>query len=63
MLQKKTQKKYCPIWLGILDYFYRMLIVRGSGSGKTNLLLSLINHNLYTDKIYLFAKYPDEAKY
>ena len=63
MLQKKIQKKYCPIWLEIPDYLCRMLIVRGSGSGKTNLLLNLINHNLYTDKMYLLAKYPDEAKY
>ena len=30
---------------------------------KTNALLNPINHKLYTDKIYLYAKDPDEAKY
>ena len=34
-----------------------------SGSGKTNALLNLINHKLYTGKIYLYAKDPYEAKY
>ena len=34
-----------------------------TGSGKTNVLLNLINHKLYSDKIYLYAKDPYEAKY
>ena len=33
------------------------------GSTKTNALLNLINHKLDIDKIYLYAKYPYEAKY
>ena len=43
-----------------------MLIIGGSGSGKTNAILNLIqkqdNDNL-TDKIYLYAKYLSESKY
>ena len=30
---------------------------------KTNVLLNLINHKLYTDKIYLYAKNPYETKF
>ena len=34
-----------------------MMIIGGSGSGKTNTLLSLINEQNYDiDKIYLYAK-------
>ena len=36
---------------------------RGSGSGKTNALLNLINNQPDTDKIYLYAKDLYEAKY
>ena len=42
---------------------YRKLIVGGSGSGKTNALLNLINNQLDIDKIYLYAKDPYEAEY
>ena len=35
----------------------------GSGSGKTNSLLNLIENQLDTDKIYLYAKYPYQSKY
>ena len=47
----------------IPDHPYRILIVGGSGSGKTNVLLNLINNQPYIDKIYLYAKDPYEAKY
>ena len=33
------------------------------GSGKTNVFLNLIENQPDIDKIYLYAKYPDEAKY
>ena len=39
------------------------IIIRGSGSGKTNALLNLINNQPDIDKIYLYAKDPYEAKY
>ena len=42
---------------------YRILIIGGSGSGKTNSLFNLINQKPGIDKIYLYAKYPFEAKY
>ena len=35
----------------------------GSGSGKTNSLFYLINHQTAIDKVYLYAKDPYEAKY
>ena len=50
-------------WLHIPDYPYRILIVGGSGSGKTNVLLNLINNQPDIDKIYLYAKDSYEAKY
>ena len=40
-----------------------MLIVGGSGSGKTNSLFNLISQQANTNKIYLYAKDPYEAKY
>ena len=40
-----------------------MLMIGGSGSGKTNLLLNLIEDQTDIDKIYLDAKDPYEAKY
>ena len=42
---------------------YRILIIGGSASGKTNALLNLINNQPDIDKIYLYAKDPYEAKY
>ena len=50
-------------WPYIPDHPYRILIVGGSGSGKANALLNLINNQPDIDKIYLYAKGPYEAKY
>ena len=50
-------------WPYIPDHPYRILILGGSGSVKTNVLLNLINNQLDIDKIYLYAKDPYEAKY
>ena len=50
-------------WIYIPDYPYRILIIGGSGLGKQNALLNLINNQLDIDKIYLYAKDPFEAKY
>ena len=47
----------------IPDHSYRVLIIEGSGSGKTNALLNLIKNQQDSDKIYLYAKEPHEAKY
>ena len=43
--------------------FYRILIIGGSGSGKTDALINLINNQPDIDKIYLYAKDSYEAKY
>ena len=40
-----------------------MLIIGGSGSGKTNALLNLIKEQDNIDKIYLYAKDLSETKY
>ena len=50
-------------WPYIPDHRYRILIVGGSGSGKTNAPLNLINNQTDIDKIYLYPKDPYEAKY
>ena len=40
-------KEYCKIHISqIPDYLHRVLIIDGSGSGKTNLLLHLLVTNL-----------------
>ena len=59
----KNKTEYYSNWPYIPDHPYRILILRGSGSGKTNALLSLINNQPYINKIYLYAKDPYEAKY
>ena len=55
--------KHNPIWPYIPDHPYRILIIGGSGTGKTNALLNLIINQPDIDKIYLYAKDPYEAKY
>ena len=50
-------------WLYIPDHPYRILIIGGFGSEKTNALLNLINNQADIDKIYLYAKDPHDAKY
>ena len=50
-------------WLYIPDHPYRILIIGGSGSGKTNPLLNLIKNHPDLDKIFLYGKDPSEAKY
>ena len=42
---------------------YRIFIIEGSRSGKTNSLFNLISHQSHTDKIYLHAKDPYVGKY
>ena len=56
-------KEHNPNWLEIPDHSYRVLIVGGSGSGKANALLNLINNKPYIDKIFLCVKDSYEVKY
>ena len=50
-------------WPYIPDHPYRILIIGGSGSGKINALLNLINKQPAIDKRYLYAKDSYETKY
>ena len=59
----ENNTKHNPKWPYIPDHPYRILIVGGSGSGKTNALLNLIKNQPDIDKIYLYAQFPYEAKY
>ena len=50
-----------PNWPYIPDHPYRILIIGGSGSGKTNVLLNLIKHQRPDiDNIYLYVKDPNQ---
>ena len=49
----------CPY---IPDHPYRILIIGGSGSGKTNILLNVITDQKDIDKIYLYARDFSESK-
>ena len=50
-------------WPYIPDHPYRISIIAGSGSGKTNALINLINEQNDIDKIYLYARDLSEPKY
>ena len=47
----------------IPDHPYKILIIGGSESGKSNLLLDIIKNQPDIDKIYLYAKDPYDSKY
>ena len=50
-------------WPYISNHWYRILMIGGSGSGKTNALLNLINYRPNIGKIDLYEKESYEAKY
>ena len=62
-ITKEDIKEHNPKWLEIPNDPYWILITGGSGFGKINALLNLINHAPDIDKIYLLAKDPYEVKY
>ena len=62
-ITNKNNKEHNKKWSYIPDNPYRILIIGGSGSGKTSTLLSLINEQNDIDKIHLYANDLNEAKY
>ena len=59
---KEETKEYNPNWPEIPDHPYRILIIGGFRSRKTNSLFNVINQQSDIDKIYLYAKDLNEAK-
>ena len=62
-ITKEDIKEHNPNWPEIPDYPQRILIVEGSVSGKTNVLLNLRSYKPDVDKIYIYAIDPFEEKY
>ena len=62
-ITNKNNKEYKKKWPYIPDHAYRILIICGSGSGKTNALLNLIKEQDDIDKIYLYVRDLSEPKY
>ena len=62
-ITNENNKEHNEKWPYIPDHPYRILIIGGSGSGKTNALLNLIKEQDDIDKIYLYAKDLSELKY
>ena len=50
-------------WPYIPDHPQKILMIGGSGSLKTNLLLNLIENEPDIDKTYVYSKDPYQAKY
>ena len=60
---KENIKEHNPNWRQIPDHPYRILIIGGVASGKTNSIFNLINQQPDVDKMFLYVKDPFEAKY
>ena len=62
-ITNENNKEHNKKWPYIPDHSYKILIIGGSGPGKTNALLNLTNEQGDIDKIYLYAKDLSEPKY
>ena len=57
--EESVEINHNPNWSYIPDHLYRILIIGGSRSSKTNVLLNLTkNQRSDIDKIYLCVKDP-----
>ena len=63
IITNENNKKHNEKWPFIPEHPYRILIIGGSGLGKTNILLNLINEQHDIDTIYLYARDLNEPKY
>ena len=59
----ENKTKHNKNWSYIPHHPYRISLIGGSGSEKTNVLLNLIENQPNIDKIYFYAKDTYEAKY
>ena len=60
---KESIKDHNPNLPQISDNSYSILVIGGSGSGKTNSLFNLINQQTNIDKMYSYTKDPYETKF
>ena len=62
-ITNENNKQHNEKWPFFPDHPYRIIIVGGSGSGKTHALINLINEQNDIDKVYLYARDLSEPKY
>ena len=65
-ISNENNEQHNEKWSYIPGHPYRIIIIGGSGSGKTKALLNVIKEQDYhdvIDKIYLYARDLSEPKY
>ena len=62
-IANENKKEHNEKWPFSPDHLHRILIIDGSGSGKTNALLNLIKEQDNIHKTYLYAKDLSKPKY
>ena len=62
-ITNENSKEHNEKWSYIPDHPYRIIIIGGSGSGKTKGLINLMNEQNDINKIYQYARDLSEPKY